>query len=212
MNESLRDTAKMKVSTVLRLVESKSAPLYHGTTIENAEEILTVNRLTARTDVDATALPHMRGSKSNTRSISFSRSLSAARGFVSGSPRRTGITGVVFVIDQQLLSRDIGKRLNPYNDILSYSDDNISRSAYTEYEETVLGDIPNFNKYITQIIVYVHPQYADLVDPQSFPKVLSDPRMMQTTNTTIKDTTRATDRFASARELELHQARSNNNV
>lgn len=194
----------MKISTVLTLLEAKVAPLYHGTSPSNAESILTANRLTANAAISPNALKYMRGANMGDKSISFSRSLSAARSFASSAPRRTGISGVVFVIDQALLSRDIGRRLNPYND-LTASGDTSRGVGSTEYEETVVGDVRNFNKYVSKIIVFVHPQYKDMVDPEMFPTLLNNPKTTLVTNTTIKDLPNTNDRFASAKELEFQQ-------
>lgn len=202
----------MKVDTVLRLVESKSAPLYHGTTVENAETILAANRLVANSEINQDALPYIRGVRAGDLSVSFSRSLSAARAFASGVPRKTGISGVVFVINQELLSQDIGKRLNPYNDLTSNKGAKRLPNV-TEYEETVVGDVTNFTKYITKIIVFAHPlYYANVADPEMFPMVFNNPKTTVLKDPIVKDTHNSVDRFASARELELHQARSNNNV
>jgi hypothetical protein len=195
----------MKVTTVLSLLEAKVAPLYHGTTADSAEKILATNNLTARAEIEPNALRYMRGARTGDKSVSFSRSISAARAFASGAPRRTGISGVVFVIDQALLSRDIGRRLNPYNDLTASSSTASRGAGSTEYEETVVGDVRNFNKYVSKIIVFVHPQYKDMLDPEMFPTLLNNPKTILTTNTTIKDLPNVYDRFASAKELEFQQ-------
>lgn len=194
----------MKVTTVLTILEAKTAALYHGTSPSNAEDILKADRLIANAVIAPSALKYMRGANAGDKSISFSRSLSAARSFASSAPRRTGISGVVFVIDQALLSRDIGRRLNPYND-LTASGDTSRGVGSTEYEETVVGDVRNFSKYVSKIVVFVHPQYKDMVDPEMFPTLLNNPKTSLVTNSTIKDLPNTNDRFASAKELEFQQ-------
>lgn len=194
----------MKVTTVLTILEAKTAALYHGTSPSNAEDILKADCLIANAVIAPSALKYMRGANAGDKSISFSRSLSAARSFASSAPRRTGISGVVFVIDQALLSRDIGRRLNPYND-LTASGDTSRGVGSTEYEETVVGDVRNFSKYVSKIVVFVHPQYKDMVDPEMFPTLLNNPKTSLVTNSTIKDLPNTNDRFASAKELEFQQ-------
>lgn len=194
----------MKLSAVLRVVqESKSADLYHGTFPDRAETMLTTDTMIASAPVEPSAVRYMRGkARYDNKTVSLSRSMSAARSFASGSSRKTGIMGVIFVINQELLARDIGKRMTPYNDL--YSSDPIhgnKRNTSTEYEEAVMGDINHINKYIKRIIVLVDPARKDLVDPQQFPRLLNDPRVeLISGKTGVKDVGSEYDRFPTARE------------
>lgn len=195
----------MKIFEIIK--ESRSADLYHGTTPANAEEILKTNRMNAHAPFDRAASAFVRG-KTEFKSliqgvpetVSFSRSMSAAKSFSSGSPRRFGITGVVFVLDQETMWRDLGKRITPYNDLYATSGD--SRSRGTEYEEMVLGDILNVDRYIKEVFVFVHPNYRDAVNPDQFPVLLSHPKSKLVINNAVKDTPSIYDRFPSRREFD----------
>ena len=107
---------------------------------------------------------------------------------------------MVFILDQGIMARDLGKRMSPYNDLNSIS--NTSRSVATEYEEMVLGDIKNINKYIKQIIVFVNPNYKDIVDTEMYPSLFSNPKTKLVVGTKIKDTPDRYDRFQSRKEFD----------
>lgn len=198
------------------LTESKSADLYHGTTAPNAERILTTNTLKANAPVYPNMKQYIRGpgryKNGAYQTVSFSRSMSAARSFAEGAPRRTGIEGVVFVIDQQRLWQTVGRRMTSYSD-LHGGDPATTKKSSTEYEETVLGDITNFGKFIKHIYVYVSPQYKDMVNAQQFPSLLSHPKTQLVINKNVKNTNRQYDRFDTAREFDRNTQRlSSNNV
>lgn len=75
-----------------------------------------------------------------------------------------GFGSVVFVLDQDLLRRDIGKRIHPYAQGGFYP--YITRSFGSgESEESVWGNITNFKKYILKVIS------KEPVDPEKFPLV-----------------------------------------
>ena len=195
----------MKILEIIQ--ESRSADLYHGTSPASAEEILKSNQLTANAPIDLNALPYMRGKQKHKtltqgelKTVSFSRSMSAARSFAGGSPRRMGITGVVFVFDQQAMWKKLGRRMTPYNDL--YATSGSTKNRATEYEEMVLGDIKNVDNYIKQIFIFVHPDYQYMVDPNSFPALFNNPKTKLVINNVVKDTSSIYDRFPSRREFD----------
>lgn len=170
----------MKISEITNLTEAKTADLYHGTHPVEANKILASNTMKANAPIWTNVIQHMRvkpGQENKT--VSFSRSLSSARSFASGAASKLGMSGVIFVIDQGLLSRDVGKRLMPYNDIHSGHalKPGEGRNVTTEYEEAVVGDINNINKYIKKILIFIDPVRKDLINKEKFPYLLNDPRV-----------------------------------
>jgi hypothetical protein len=83
--------------------------------------------------------------------LSLSRNVRASQGF---GP-------VIFVLDQDLLRRDIGRRIHPYVDDTHY----LGTGNRDESEESVWGDITNFKKYILKVIS------KGPIDPEKFPLV-----------------------------------------
>jgi hypothetical protein len=173
------------------LNESKSADIYHGTRLPQAEQIIASNTFIARTPIHSDVLP--KEVKGNTKTVSFTRDPKQLYKFTTGDFHSE--VGVVLVIDQGLLSRDMGKRLQPYNDMETqwYKDQSARYDRYstpkttsarsrnaTEVEELVFGNIPNANKYIKKILVYMYDSndYATKAREDRLAKspLLNDPR------------------------------------
>jgi len=171
----------MKISEIINVNEAKTADLYHGTHPALADKILASNTMKAKAQIWNNVLQYMRIKPSQeNKTVSFSRSLSAARAFASASfPKIVGLSGVVFVIDQDLLARDVGKRLMPYNDIRSGHGlrPKEGRNVTSEYEEAVVGDINNVNKYIKKILVFVDPNKKESINTEKFPHLFNDARV-----------------------------------
>jgi len=151
----------MKISEIL--VESKSSDLYHGTNLYNAEKIVSSDTFTANRPINTDKIP--KAVAGHNRTVSFTRDPAITAKFMHGDFGTD--VGVVFVIDQGLLSRDLGKRLQPYSDVDTEvyraqaerwgnepKADTSSRSrGTTESEEVVFGNLTNANKYIKKIIL-----------------------------------------------------------
>lgn len=141
------------------IIESKSADLYHGTSIESAEEIL-----------DSNIMITGDGSQGDEGQVSFSRYFSIAWQFANSHEP----AGVIFVIDQLKLSQTLGKKLYPF-DYLG----GIGRGT-PEAEEASRVNIPNFKRYIKQIIILlptygVEPGEMPEIDVDEYPNVFSWP-------------------------------------
>jgi hypothetical protein len=133
------------------LFESRSADLYHGTTVEKLNRLLQDNVLMANVPIHNTNIPQQY--KQYKKTVSLSRNPTVATNFArSTSFGDNGVDGipVVLVLDQDKLHRALGKRMRPYNDMQSldatYGDeDKVSpRSRGTvEDEEAIFGNINN---------------------------------------------------------------------
>ena len=156
----------MRINEIL--TEAKSADLYHGSAISNAERILASNKLIAnlpagQLGIDSfkyrTRDPSSNRYKQTATDLtcSFSRNISVAVEFAC--PKRSkGLgrhPGVIFVIDQGILQRDMGKRMKPFDYFAGF--DELNQHSRSEAEETVFGDITNFSKYIKEIIILNAP-------------------------------------------------------
>lgn len=130
------------------IIESKSADLYHGTSLDNLNSILSDNEF--------------RSGHGNENQISFSRSFNAAMQFalqfaMSDEP------AALIVIDQVRLSQQVGKRQKPV-DAYNWVPEGTSDTG--EQEEAVFAEyIKNADKLIKRIYVFA-----------SEPIKLSDPR------------------------------------
>jgi hypothetical protein len=71
-------------------------------------------------------------------------------------------SGVIFVLDQALLYRDLGKRIHPFQDIAA----GLTRQRGPEAEESVHGGIPDVKKYIKRI-EFVGSEF----DPEKYPNL-----------------------------------------
>ena len=150
------------------LTESRSAPLYHATSLHLAGKIIDSNTLIPRSDVAGTGVI----------SLSFTRLFRTAWKFgIYVSTSRSTHSVVVFEVDQTKLSQNY--KLEPfqfwsqpmtfgpsYNKArLTPRDENLEDGTFNEFEERVVGkSIRNFMKYVTKIIVY-SPESFKNVDP-----------------------------------------------
>jgi hypothetical protein len=146
--------------------EQARADLYHGTSLRGAVAILKSNLIKANMELHSTVVPAT--VKGHSTSVSLTRSFDVARKFAWDKMYNwRDITGVIFVLDQDLLKRDFGKRLRPYDDTdtewfaqqLRRYDNEKGPASWrslnkNEIEEIVYGDIPNASKYIKQIVVF----------------------------------------------------------
>jgi hypothetical protein len=168
------------------LFESRSADLYHGTTVEKLNRLLQDNVLMANVPIHNTNIPQQY--KQYKKTVSLSRNPTVATNFArSTSFGDNGVDGipVVLVLDQDKLHRALGKRMRPYNDMQSldatYGDeDKVSpRSRGTvEDEEAIFGNINNINSFIKKIIVHM-PKNAHKETVAEFSRykdILNDPR------------------------------------
>ena len=127
------------------LEEGRDAPLYHATTLGLGANIIASNLIEASN-----------GYGNSKETVSLTRSLKTAILFITSSetPKNT----VIFELDQRKLAQR--HKIMPYN----YWYDNYKgvgnarkpdkgtfRSKMNEYEERVVGDIKNINRYITKI-------------------------------------------------------------
>lgn len=129
------------------LVEYREADLYHGTSLQKAEDIIMSNTLTATRPMELG-----KGmSPQEQMTVSFSRSFSVAARFAhfkSQTYSNDDLTGVVFVFDQAAIHRDYGRRLQAYND-LQY----MSRKSASEAEEALVGPLSNMSKYLKKFYI-----------------------------------------------------------
>lgn len=129
------------------LTEARMAPLYHGTTVQNANKIIKDNELTKSVG----------DLLSDDASISFTRKESFARTWAYNQAGLDWNDAIVFEIDQQKISHNY--RLKPFN----FYDQRArsikgDKNLTNEYEERIESrSVKNFDKYITKIIVYVKP-------------------------------------------------------
>jgi hypothetical protein len=152
------------------LEEGRDAPLYHGTSVDLAQNILKHNTLSAIT--------HHRHIKNNKRDksikvISLSRNISFVlkwmkRRFDSYDPF------VIFELDQRRLSQKY--KIIPYNHFgdNQYFDGKAAARQQNDlykidfpinqYEENVIGDIKTFNRYLTKIMVKDHKDHNFVLD------------------------------------------------
>lgn len=159
-----------------QITEAREADLYHGTTILAAERILKSNMFKA----DAAVEPHiqhlLKKHSDTAKTVSFSRNFATAQGFTA-SVGDNRVQGVIFVIDQDRLYRDLGRRVVPYNDLAGIPGRDAKK---TENEEAVFGDIEDADQYIKEIIVLVSPGWYDRLDELDiggrYPLVAANPR------------------------------------
>ena len=159
----------------LFLTEAREGYLYHATTHENAAKILSDNTILGKTFQE---LPFKVSKKAafksgswpgpgGARGISLTRDIRFAVQWASGFGDKwvTGeiLAGVILTLNQGLLHRDVGKRLQPIDyfqitDLSGPMHDNLIASGipkpkrrqgkYAEAEEFLIGDLTNLNKYL----------------------------------------------------------------
>jgi len=71
--------------------------------------------------------------------------------------------GVIFVLDQDLLRQDYGRRIHPFSDI--HGGGPLDRNRSSEAEESVYGGIQNIKKYIKRI------EFVGDFDPAQYPEL-----------------------------------------
>jgi hypothetical protein len=144
------------------IVESARAPLYHGTSIKNAESILQDGMLNW----------HARGDNTEGQ-ISLTREFNTSLRFAEGAMP----AGVVFVLDQTALKQALGRKLQPYDWQQG------TGGGSEEQEEAVWDrDVPMNSKTIIEIIVVTnagwHPSHNSPDDEtlsKEFPLVFDYP-------------------------------------
>lgn len=148
----------MKINEIL--TESRSAELYHGTSFKKAEDILLSNVIHATRPIDMGKSITLKGQTDTDWQyiVSLSRSLGVAARFaeIKSNADDNYVHGVVFVLDQEKLYRDHGKRLQPYND-LKYK----SRLHTSESEEAFVGNLEKVSTYIKKIYVFTPSSELD---------------------------------------------------
>lgn len=178
----------MKILELLEsvFVEAATADLYHGTSLYSATQVLQSNVLKAITPIHSTQVPS--SVKGHDKTVSLTRDINVAKRFANDRQYiRADATGVIFVMDQEKLKQDLGRRVRPYDDTSSdlyrqraqiTGNKSLRPTHRTETEEVIYGDIPNVNKYIKQIIVLPpsgdHTDYNMTRIQQS--GILDDPR------------------------------------
>lgn len=157
------------------LLESKSAPLYHGTTIARAEQILSSNTLHPTN--------YMRSRANQEAQIaSLTRDPAIAKRFIKQHTKTpTHIEGVIFILDQLKLSNDLGRKLQPYDDFSLAMDAPARAMNRSEYEEAVIGGIPNFKKYIIKVVIF-----ADKTEAPYYPNLFSLPHELHAPMITVR--------------------------
>lgn len=138
------------------ITESRSAPLYHGTTGHSAADIIKSNSISAYTThhIGATNTRKIRG-------VSLSRSYQFAKSYKGDSTS----LWVVFEIDQRTLSYT--NKIVPINywnsdrttdrlGVARKPDLTPSDKRYNEFEEFVIGDIANLDRVLTRI--HINPK------------------------------------------------------
>ena len=138
----------MKIYEIIN--ESNRADIYHGTSIDNAMEILSSDMFYAS------------ASSTSEAQVSFTRQIGQAIRFAMYIEP----AGVVFVVDGELLKRQVGKKMRSFDANLSGMHD------AEEKEEAVWKDIKNASSMIKQIIVFT----SEELDPQEYGAILHDPR------------------------------------
>lgn len=134
------------------LSEARMAPLYHGTSLDNAKAILKSNVM----KVNKPEIGY--GTQSKTSAISFTRSIKYAMTWALESLNKE--EAVIFEFDQQKLTQRY--KIVPFNFWntdeargISASDAHLKtrKRGYTESEERITKDISNVNQYIKTIWV-----------------------------------------------------------
>jgi hypothetical protein len=139
---------------LLDLFEGRDAPLYHGTSLNGAVQILKHDAILPRTA--GIRLPGYSGEGDGPLGASLTRNLQAAWDFGS----------VVFQLDQRRLVQRV--RLVPYDYWGQSAEVKGGIAARrkgdkAEAEEFAVGGVPNVSRYITQIWV-ARTRYRVLVD------------------------------------------------
>lgn len=137
------------------LIEFRSAPLYHGTSITNAYSIISDNTIEGQ----------YVGWLGIKEGVSLTRNLNVAKSFAYDSfgGGRSVDNAVIFELNQAKLTQNY--KIIPYNYWSSRTrtteksgkEELHSGAKFNEYEELVSGNIKNIDRYIEKIIVFVKP-------------------------------------------------------
>lgn len=192
----------MKITEIL--TEYRSADLYHGTSYKKAEDILLSNSIHATRPIDLGKSIKLKGETDTDWQyiVSLSRSLGVASRFaeIKSNADDIYLHGVVFVLDQEKLYRDHGKKLQPYND-LKYK----SRLNASESEEAFVGNLDKVSEYIKKI--YVFTPSSELEHLESVFKILfNHPKTVIITDKKKRTAGSNTDSaFPSSREIQRQE-------
>ena len=139
------NTLPEQMRKIINLLESKSADLYHGTSLEGAEGILSSDHLEVNQwgahDHPSNVYPET--VKGSDEAASLTRNFETAKQYSENYG-----SGAVFVFDQELLVRDFGRRLRPVNT-------QYGNRSWGKEEELMYDGIPNVEQYIKEIYVFV---------------------------------------------------------
>lgn len=158
------------------LTEGRGADLYHGTDFYSADQILKQNVMKAKHHLIHSSLPQ--SFRGHDKTVSFTRVMPVAKWFVDDNDD----IGVIFVIDEAKLYRDVGKRMRPHEhevpDDISPEERTDRSTQQSEHEEMVYGDIPNISSYIKQIFVFIPKGRTtrEALSELKYYKILYDPR------------------------------------
>jgi hypothetical protein len=153
----------------INLIESKSADLYHGTSLDGADGILKSDYLEVNTwgthefDNDSVYPSVVKGAD---EAASLTRSFSVARQYATNDR-----SGAVIVLDQGLLARDLGSRIRPVD---AHGFDRRGWSGRrSKDEELAWGGIDKVKKYIKNVYVFIEDpeELEDFRTLKSYPKL-----------------------------------------
>jgi hypothetical protein len=149
------------------LKEGREAPLFHGTSLVMADDILSHNYIYGRTEQytslkDNGQKDYYQGYK-EVSGVSLTRSYKIAEYF--------GKRGVVFELDQRRLSQNYS--IIPVNHwatgVLQYIPGKTARTNHNpkditdnEAEEFLIGSIKNLDKYLARVIIVDEPNWIKL--------------------------------------------------
>ena len=155
------NTLPEQMRKILNLLESKSADLYHGTSLDNADNILSSDYFEVNTWG-----PHDHPSNVYPSSVKGSEeAASLTRNFeIATQYSKNYGNGAVFVFDQELLARDFGSRLRPVNT-------QYGNRSWGKEEELMYDGIPDVTKYIKQIYVFVD----DIAELEEYEELQNNP-------------------------------------
>ncbi|PCJ96785.1 MAG: hypothetical protein COA52_00840 [Hyphomicrobiales bacterium] len=136
------------------LEEGRDAPLFHGTSIRNAAKILKMNTMTAQTRHKQ--FPPAMDTPKNV--ISLTRSFKFAKRWYNHVHYR----GVIFELDQRKLAQRHKIMVYNHFGLGDYGGKGVAREKndvrangfpINQYEENIIGDIKNLDKFLIKIHV-----------------------------------------------------------
>jgi hypothetical protein len=143
------------------LEEGRDAPLYHATEYRALLNILITNKLEALNyhEFNSKIKKKHRNSWGDVKIISFTRNIRFARAWLN---QLMGY-GPILELDQRKLAQrykfvpfnffSYGARVDTDELGIDYDGDYGMNFPYNQFEENVIGDIKNLDKYLTKIIV-----------------------------------------------------------